>query len=49
MGHANPNAWSWPIPLGEGSSAALIALFGMRPGKVARILTQHLLMEQSAP
>jgi hypothetical protein len=45
MGYADPNDWSRPIPLGEGGSAALAALFGVQPGEVVRVLTKHLLME----
>ncbi len=46
MGYAEPNDWSKPIPLDEGSaSAAFTALFGVRPGEVLRVLTKHLLME----
>ncbi|NJL47439.1 MAG: hypothetical protein HC929_08020 [Leptolyngbyaceae cyanobacterium SM2_5_2] len=45
MGYAEPNDWSRPIPLGEGGSAALAALFGVQPGEVIRVLTKHLMME----
>jgi hypothetical protein len=45
MGYADPNDWSRPIPLGEGGSAALAALFGVQPGEVIRVLTKHLMME----
>jgi len=45
MGYAEPNDWSRPIPLEEGSSALFVALFGVRPGEVIRVLTKHLLME----
>ena len=44
MGYAEPNDWSRPISLEADGAAAFIALFGVRPGEVIRVLTKHLLM-----